>query len=97
MEYELIYALIDRIKQSLSVCDRFHMEDEIRGLKMQEKLDVAKSYLFQPEDYQRLVAEVYRDYLIAMETVTNVQIDAIIHFGNTKIAHGYFADLTPSV
>ena len=97
MEFEIISAIIDRITESLSECERAHLREELQGLKMQEKLEVAKSYMIRPEEYSRMVIELYRDYIEAMETVTNAQIDAVINCGGLKIAHGYFADIIPSV
>ena len=97
MEFEIISAIIERITESLPECERAHLREELHGLKMQEKLEVAKSYMTRPEEYSRVVVELYQDYLDAMETVTNAQIDAVINCGGLKIAHGYFADIIPSV
>lgn len=97
MEFEIMYALIERIKEGLPDYERAHLDEEIQGLIMQEKLEVAKSYMSRPEEYSRVVVELYQDYLDAMETVTNAQIDAVINCGGLKIAHGYFADIIPSV
>jgi len=97
MEFEIMYALIERIKEGLPNYERVHLREELHGLKMQEKLEVAKSYMTRPEEYSRVVVELYRDYIEAMETVTNAQIDAVINCGGLKIAHGYFADIIPSV
>lgn len=94
MEWEITYALLERIKQTLSICDRFRFEDEIRGLKLQEQLNIAKQYMLFTEDYQRLAAEVCKDYVEAMETVFGANIDAIISCGRQKVVHGYFANLT---
>ena len=95
MEFEIMYALIERIKEGLPDYERAHLDEEIQGLIMQEKLEVTKSHMTRPEEYSRLVVELYRDYLDAMETVTNSKIDAIISCGRLKIAHGYFSDITP--